>query len=348
MYDDLYENKDAKNSIEYNNIEYFNVLNSKINEIKNLKEVLINKIRLNQGKQDKFISFLQVKNFTILGAISLVSILTSLTFNLNTLNILPPSMGGYIIFTIINLNKYEWKDKALKTKMNTLENIRNYLDTEQEITKDMKYLLKPNTISHIEDFIEKDIKTINEFKGYKYLNLQLINNKYETEYQRNLTIIAAINNLEYEQKQRYLENIYGSVDNNEIHFDDIMINISNKKRETMSNLLVLPTKNKTSADNITESLDNIPLEHISTKLSINKDDEQQVNINYSNTSESSSESINATAPNPNKPVKPVSLKKEDYGLPYYDENGVLCINGDPMPPMFQKEKGHQFSKKFPN
>ncbi len=347
MYYDLLEDIFEYNT-EYNNKAYSDILSRKINEIKNLDINLIDKINTNKKKQNRFISFIQKTSIAHLGGISLTAHLTNLIFNLHTLIVLLSSIACYIIFIITNLKKYKWKDKMLKKRSETLKNICNYLETEQEITKNMEYLLPPNIIQYLDAFIKKDIKTASSFRSYKSSNLQLINNRYIKGYNKNLLIIATINNLEDEQKQRYLENIYNAIDDNEIYSDEIMKNIINKKRETMSNLLVLPTKNKTSADNITESLDNIPLEHISTKLSINKDDEQQVNINYSNTSESSSESINATAPNPNKPVKPVSLKKEDYGLPYYDENGVLCINGDPMPPMFQKEKGHQFSKKFPN
>ncbi len=54
-----------------------------------------------------------------------------------------------------------------------------------------------------------------------------------------------------------------------------------------------------------------------------------------------------TLPNENAKDKGISLNKEHYPINNFNELNDI-FNGDIMPPMFQKEKGHQFSKKFPN
>ncbi len=292
---------------------YFNSLTRTTNELETLNENLNNMLVINKKKRNKYKNFINKYDFRIKIAIVLVSAAIAPLLKIATvIGIFLVQISlyvGYALFDFKKLKGYSSKDELIKAKVSALENIYNYLKSEQEIVKDMKYLLFPNTIYQLEDFIQNDIKVIKSYKKYRLQNIELINYKYVEGYKKNLIILDTIKNLDDNQKQQYLADIYSAITSCKTYSNDNMTNMINKNFEPIPDSLTLLTENKTVDD------DNTTSQSTNTQL--------------------------------NNPVKPVSLRKEDYNLPYYNENGIFYIDGDPMPPLFQEEKGRQFSKKLP-
>lgn len=294
---DIYEKNDIKSSA------YYDSLNQSINYIEGLNEILEQRLLVNNKNRKKFRSFIDTKNITIVASISLISNSLPLLFKVNALSIMLPSIISYILFLATNCRKYKLKDELIKTKITTLENIYNYLKTEQEITKDMKYLLSSNIIYQLDDLFQKDMKTVMNAKRQKSSYLQSINYKYENGYKNNLSILDTIDSLNNEQKEKYLVGIYSKINSCINYSDGNMINIINKDFTLIDNSSTLLIENNTVDD------DNTTGESTNTKASSN--------------------------------IKPISLKKDAY-FPYYKKNDIIYKYGDPMPPLFQEENGKNF------
>lgn len=327
---DIYENNDIKSSA------YYDSLNQNIKYIENLHELLEQKSLINEEKQNKFISFVNTKRIPIFGSIILISNLLQLLFKMNVLSIMLPSITSYILFTIINLKRYKSKDKLIKTKMTALVNIYNYLATEQEITKDMKYLLSSSIIYKSEDLLQKDIKTVMKSKSPKSLNLQSINCKYKKGHKNNLIILDRLTNLDDNQKQKYLVDLYSNINNGTIYSNDNLTNIINKNFEPINDSQVLLIENKTCDDTTIKPFNQSPLES-NVGVSLSKD-------NYSLNNHTNKDFIHSID---NGRACPSCINTID------ELNDIFTYQNpddDILPPKAQKEreKGHNLTKKLPN
>lgn len=216
-----------------------------------------------------------------------------------------------IPFSIIIKRKFRQTLNITNSQLITIMSIENYLKSELEISKEYKNLLSKGQILEKENIHKQQLDSILN----NTVSLSVLNEEYLKEYRKNLMVLDSLEDLDDKQKENYLKSIYSQISTNLI-----------------------------------------------TKTNINFNDNEELSSTGSNQSEmlitnGNNNSFNETLQMQDKDLqpykKPISLKKEDYSnyYNYYntnnDDTNNLVID-DTTKAQKELEKGHQFSKKYPN
>ncbi|MCI9434395.1 MAG: hypothetical protein HFI86_03835 [Bacilli bacterium] len=194
----------------------------------------------------------------------------------------------------------------------TLKKIKEYFESEKKLSNEYNNALINFSILEREKFHDNKLSLIlGNGENIDYLQRDYLSNlisQYSNDYQKNLSIIDKLKRLDDKKRKEYLDSIYNKTNNNFIKMD-------------------MNTNKKLLIDNHKQIKLAINSQYISSILSSNE-------ITLANK--------NNTQPNSN--IKPISLRKEDYNFPYYKKDGIIYIDSDPMPPLFQDENRERFQE----